>query len=341
MLFTTWRDLQWRRKRFTIAVVAVALTLGLSLLMSGVATAFPREADRVLDAMGATSFLMAEDEIGVFTSASVVPADAIPNGRGFFFWNSPVRGGSGVRQAALIGIDRAGPGRISEGRGLRASGEVVVDETLDVAIGAKIELAGSAFSVVGLTSGTTLYGGQPVVFLRMADAQRLVANGQKVTKGFVEVGGPANTGPVPDGWQRVSRAAALDDLLRPLANAQQTLVVIMVLLWIISACIIGSVMFLTVLERIRDFAVFKANGVSNRSIAVGLVVQAVVLAGIASIIGIALGHLMRPMLDMPVEISVGWTFAMPVIAVAVAIVASLLAMRRVLSVEPALAFGAA
>ncbi len=69
--------------------------------MSGVASAFPREAGRVIDAMGAKSFLMDDGELGVFTSASVVSATAIPNGKGFFFWNSPVRGGSGVIQAAF------------------------------------------------------------------------------------------------------------------------------------------------------------------------------------------------------------------------------------------------
>ncbi len=339
MLFTTWRDLQWRRKRFTIAVLAVALTLGLSLLMSGVASAFPLEARRVIDAMGAKSFLMAKGELGVFTSGSVVSSDAIAGGQGFFFWNSPVQGRRGVKQAALIGIEPAGPVKVVSGRRLGGINEVVVDRTLDVAIGQTIALSGRRFTVVGQTKGTSLYGGQPVIFMGMADAQRLVAGGQRVTKGFIET--DSSPGPVPVGWKRVSRSGAVTDLIRPLKNAQQTLIVIMTLLWIISACIIGSVMFLTVLERTRDFAVFKANGVSTKAIAMGLVVQAVVLAAIASFLGIVIGNAMRPLLDLPVEISIGWTLALPLIALVVAVVASLVGMRRVVRIQPALAFGSA
>jgi putative ABC transport system permease protein len=339
MLFATWRDLQWRRKRFTIAVIAIALTLGLSLLMSGVSSAFPLEARRVLDVMGARSFLMAEDELGVFTSASVISADAISGGAGFFFWNTPVRTPTGLRQAALIGVDRVGPVRLTKGRSMRRPGEVVVDSSLGVTLESDLQLADSSYRVVGLTRKVTLYGGQPVIFVSLSDAQRMVAGGEPVTKGFVET--TSKTDEPPSGFRRVSRATASDDLLRPMAGAQQTIVVIMVLLWIISACIIGSVMFLTVLERIRDFAVFKANGVSNRTIAFGLAVQAVVLAAIGSVFGIALGYAMRPLLDLPVEISLGWTVALPLIATAIAMLASFVGMRRVLSIEPAQAFGAA
>ena len=178
-----------------------------------------------------------------------------------------------------------------------------------------------------------------MIFIGMNDVQRLVAGGQRVTKGFVETS--KQSGPAPAGWQRIDRNGAIDDLIRPLGNAQQTLIVIMVLLWIISACIIGSVMFLTVMERTRDFAVFKANGVTTGAIAIGLVVQAMILAAIASALGILIGHAMRPLLDMPVEISTGWTLALPVIALAVAVAASLFGMRRAIAIEPALAFGAA
>ncbi len=306
--------------------------------MSGVASAFPREAGRVIDAMGAKSFLMDDGELGVFTSASVVSATAIPDGKGFFFWNSPVRGGSGVKQAALVGIEIGGPVKVSSGRKLSRDGEVVVDRSLRVSLGQEVELSGRTFRVVGLTSRTSLYGGQPVIFIGMNDVRNLVANGEAVTKGFVETS--TKPGPVPTGWKRVGRDGAVADLIRPLKNAQQTLVVIMVLLWIISACIIGSVMFLTVLERTRDFAVFKANGVSTRAIATGLVVQAAVLAAIASVLGVALGYAMQPLLDLPVEISIGWTLALPLIALGVAVVASLFGMRRAISIEPALAFGA-
>jgi putative ABC transport system permease protein len=43
------RDLQWRRRRFGIAVVANALVLALGLLLSGVSASFDNEIERTVD----------------------------------------------------------------------------------------------------------------------------------------------------------------------------------------------------------------------------------------------------------------------------------------------------
>ncbi len=324
------------------AVLAVALSFAVSLVMSGVASAFDREATRVLDAIGGESFLMRNGELGVFTTASVVPTSAAPGARPFAFWNSPIRSsGRGLVQSALIGIPVGWPaaGSITDGRAIAAPGEVVADRSLGAKLGSSLTLADKTFMVVGLTQDTTLYGGQPVVFIPMSDAQELLAGGADVTKGFVENGVPSS--PPPAGLTRVSRSTAKQDLLRPLANAQQSLVLIMVLLWIVAAVIVGSVVFLSVLERSRDMAVFKATGVTTRGIAAGVLLQACVIAGVASILAIGAGYALAPFFAMPVAITPMWTAMLPVIALSVAVLASLGGLRRVARIDPALAFGAA
>ena len=50
------------------------------------------------------------------------------------------------------------------------------------------------------------------------------------------------------------------------------------LLWIVAAVIIGSVVYLSALERQRDFAVLKAIGMSNRTLLASLALQAVLVA---------------------------------------------------------------
>ena len=44
----TLRDLQWRRRRFMIAITGTALVFAMSLLMSGLAASFTLETDRTL-----------------------------------------------------------------------------------------------------------------------------------------------------------------------------------------------------------------------------------------------------------------------------------------------------
>ena len=44
------------------------------------------------------------------------------------------------------------------------------------------------------------------------------------------------------------------------------------LLWVVAAMIVGSMIYMSALERTRDFAVFKAVGVPTRSILAGLAI---------------------------------------------------------------------
>ena len=63
---------------------------------------------------------------------------------------------------------------------------------------------------------------------------------------------------------------AREDILRPLQNAAQSIDFVRILLWIVAACIVASIVYLSAMERTRDFAVFKATGTSNGSLAGGL-----------------------------------------------------------------------
>jgi putative ABC transport system permease protein len=97
--------------------------------------------------------------------------------------------------------------------------------------------------------------------------------------------------------------------------------------------------YLSALERSRDFAVFKAAGVSTGRIGVGLAVQAVLIALTASIVGGALAMFIAPKFPMDVIISRGSLFFLPLLAVVVGLLASLVGLNRVAKVQPALAFG--
>ena len=83
---------------------------------------------------------------------------------------------------------------------------------------------------------------------------------------------------MPDGFKALTNAQAEADLGRPLKQATGTIDFLRVLLWLIAVGIIGSIVYMTVLERTRDFAVLKAIGVQGRSIFGGLVTQAVVVS---------------------------------------------------------------
>jgi putative ABC transport system permease protein len=105
--------------------------------------------------------------------------------------------------------------------------------------------------------------------------------------------------------------------------------------------IIGTMVYLSALERRRDVAVFKAVGASTgqlgASIALEGVLVALVAAGIASVLQLG----MAP--RFPLEVAVpGRAFVqVPGIAVLVALVAGAVGLRRAVRTDPALAFSGA
>jgi putative ABC transport system permease protein len=144
---------------------------------------------------------------------------------------------------------------------------------------------------------------------------------------------------VPTGYRTITNATAIDDLARPLQQATGTIDFLRVLLWLIAVGIIGSIVYLTVLEQTRDFAVLKATGVTGRSIFRGLVVEAVIVAVAAAAVATLLALVIGPLMPLSVEISTGTYVALPVIAALAGVMSSLVGLRRALGVDPALAFG--
>ena len=90
---------------------------------------------------------------------------------------------------------------------------------------------------------------------------------------------------------------------------------IAVLLWIVAALIVGSVIYLSALERVRDFAVFKAVGVSTRSVLGGLALQAVIVAVVAALLGAVLSFVLAPTFPMLVVVPASAFLLLPVIAI--------------------------
>ena len=63
------RDLQWRSRRFLLAVFATGLVFGLALMISGVANSFNVEVSNTVGALGAHVWFVPTGSLGPFTVA--------------------------------------------------------------------------------------------------------------------------------------------------------------------------------------------------------------------------------------------------------------------------------
>jgi putative ABC transport system permease protein len=345
MWLISLRDLQWRRRRFVIAVVATGLVFGITLLLSGMNSGFSNEIDRTVGAFHADSWIVPKTAGGPFTSSTVFPSSVA----------NDVAQISGVREADPLALTRVtvpgatptdlvvfgtvihgiGP-RATAGRDPRRSGEIVVDTKLGKDIGQTVAFGGRPFKIVGTYDGRTVFAGEPTAVIPIQDAQAVSFAGQPLASSIMTRGVARS---VPPGYRVLTPSEAAADLRRPLKSATGTISFLNVLLWIIAAGIIGSIVYLTVIERTRDFAVLKATGIASRALFTSLAIEAVVIALAAAIVATVMAIGLHSLLPMRVEISTASYLALAGIAVVVGIAASLVGLRRAVGVDPALAFG--
>jgi putative ABC transport system permease protein len=137
----------------------------------------------------------------------------------------------------------------------------------------------------------------------------------------------------------MSGARVRTDLERPLASSTQTIGLLDALLLVVAAGIIGSILYLSALERVRDFAVLKATGASNLTLLAGLALQALLLAAVAALLAVFLANLLAPVFPFSIEIPTSAYLRLAVLTLVVGLIATLAGLRQAVGVDPALAFG--
>jgi putative ABC transport system permease protein len=341
MIHAAFRDLLWRRRRYLISMIGCGLVFGMSLLMSGLAAAFGLELDRTMEHLGAREFVMPEGVSGPFSGAKPFPEADLPAGTIPMAYVVQSARGSGHRSGvSVFGVPpgSAAEPKAIEGHGIEGDNQVLVNDGAPFEVGSVVEFAGTDHTVVGKVEDLSLNAGTPGLVMGLPEMQaQLFGGAPLVTAGVVTGESPE----LPDGFQLVSAAEARDDALRLLGAAIRSVYFITALLWGVAALIIASVVYLSAIERTRDFAVFKATGTSTKAMAAGLALQAVTVALAAGVVGVGMGLLLAPTYPLPVTVSWSSVGLLLAVAVVVGLVASLFGLRRAVSVEPALAFGGA
>ncbi len=348
MLFVSLRDLQWRRRRFLIGVVATGLVFALAVVLTGISQSFINEVSRTTKAFGADQWIVSDKALGPFTATTMLPAQLVDEVRKdpgvedaspVLITRFPVQGNS-LRDSGVIGVVPHGLGvpKVVDGRTIEANGEALADRSMNRAVGKSFSIGGVPFRIVGRTNGVRYFAGQPTVFLTLEDAQRLTVASQPLASAIVVHGRVTRQLPVT---HALSNGDVIKDLKRPLKAASGTVDILRVLLWIVAAGIIGSILYVQAIERTRDFAVFKATGVGGGTLSFGLAFQAVVLAISSAIVAIGLSFLIAPAMPMPVETPASGFALLIIVSVVIGVLASLFGLRRAVSVDPALAFGGA
>jgi putative ABC transport system permease protein len=143
---------------------------------------------------------------------------------------------------------------------------------------------------------------------------------------------------VPEGFVVLAAEAVAADATRPLERSITSVNLIRILLWFVAAMIIGTMVYLSALERRRDVAVLKAVGASTVQLGTSIAVQGVLVALVAALIAGVLQLVLVPVFPLTVSVPQRALLQVPAIAVVVALVAGLAGLRSAVRTDPALAF---
>ena len=341
------RDLQWRRRRLLISTVGTSLVFTMALVLAGLTGSFGVEANNALKVLGADAWLVHARTPGPFTSGLPLPGSAVgeigqlagvTQSAGLIYSMQAVGSGSRTSDSNLFGIE---PGRVgtpvpAAGRQPVNDSEAMIDDALPYGIGQKFVLGERTFTVVGLLHRSTLLSGTPNVFITLHAAQKLLFGGRSLVTAVLIKGSPTS---VPSAYRLLTLNQVKTDMTKPLAQAQHVVTFIEVFLWLIAGSIIGSVIYVSALEKTRDFAVLKATGSSNGQLMATLALQAVVISVVAAAIAAVTASLVAPVFPILVVVPLWSMLVLPVLAVALGLLASTAGLRRAVAVAPALAFG--
>ena len=344
MWLVSARDLLWRRRRFLIAVVSASMVFSLTLVLDGLMHHINAEAERVIDRFAADVWIVAPGESGPFTASTLLPAATtaevgelagVDRAEAMIAGRDTIEG----KWANVLGYTRGGELEatvLDSGRMPAGPGEAVVDDIIGKDTGDSVVVGGEPFTVVGVAHGLAYAFGAPTLLVPIEEVQRVLLGGQALISA-VAVSGTMER--VPDGLRSMSTDEVGADMRLGMEQSLQIVSILNVLLWIIAAAIIASMVYLSTLERVRDFAVMKAIGVSDRSLRLGLATSSLLLALLAAIGGTLLALVLGPRFPMEVDTPPASYVTLVVVAIVVGLVAGLIGLRQAIRVDPALAFG--
>jgi putative ABC transport system permease protein len=365
------RDLLATKARFTLVGVVIGLIAFLATMLAGLANGLVDDGISGLRALPLTHLAFQQNAQSVFSRSILGPDDlaayrgtdgveATPIGVSFFNAR-PADGGGDTVDIALFGVEEGGflaESSKAARAGAAPSGSldgglVLSSELRDRArIGEELHIVGTDLTlpVVGFTFAGT-YGHVPIAYTSLATWQELLygdgADGRFSAVALRSTDDDTlhaladSAAGVGAGTEVLTRSEAY--VGSPGFSAESaTMTLIRGFLLVISALVVGAFFTVWTIQRTRQIGLLKALGASSAYVVRDALGQllAVLLVAIAAGAGAAAGVGALVGDDAPFSLTVGAVAGTAAVLVVVGMAGSLVALRRVTSVDPAISLTA-
>jgi putative ABC transport system permease protein len=336
MLTLVLRDLQYRRWRVLLVIALISVFVALLFLMNGLIGQFNREPALAVEQIGGDrSYAVASNSSGPLTTPQAVPREVLESIEGSTVFLMG-RSTDEDRAVMLVGLPIGEfAAELVAGQLPERAGQVVVDESSGYAVGDVMMLSRSRNTVVGLMEDSTVFAGLPLAFVPLETAQQTLLNNVDIVSGALVNAGSE----IPPTLRAMTPEEVAVDIREPLDSAIDSVSILRLLLWAVTGVLIGTMIFATATGRVRDIAVLKAIGGRDSLLAGSLILEAALIALIATAVAVGIQQLARPLFPLTIRIPAATWWQIPLIAVVIALIAASLGVRKVLNTSPAEAFG--
>ena len=255
--------------------------------------------------------------------------------------------------------------KIVAGRGLeRDHYEMVVTDKTGFKVGDKVPLGRDVYSVVGVTHGTVSSGGDPLVYVSLKDAQALqflysnartrndrerginTLNSHMINAVVATVKEGYSVDEVADTirtWKHKSVYTATEEKTLLTKNlikmASKQIGMFTVILVVVSTIIIALIIYTMTLEKMKEISIMKLIGLPN-SMIIKMIVQETLLMGVlAFMFANIFAHLIYSKFPKRVVLETPDALVLFVVVILASILASFVAVRKVMKANPAEAIG--
>ena len=396
MISLAGRDILHAWPKYVFTGIGLGLLIGVTLTMAGVYRGMVDDARALLLNSRADLWVVQKDTQGPYAESSSLRDDVVRSVLGMpgvesagnvTYLTMQVRRDQTDVRAMVVGAEagQAGsPGNLIAGRQItRNHYEAVADVKTGYVVGDRIKIRRHEYTVVGLTKRMVSSGGDPMVFIPLADAQeaqflkdndaivndraRTSANpslnrpgvpglleavtaaqssNHNVNAVLVQVKSNTNPESVAEGIRRWKHVQVythdqMEEILivKLIANSAKQIGMFLVILAIVSAAIVAFIIYTMTLGKLREIAVLKLIGTKNSTIARMILQQALGLGVIGFLVGKIAATLWAPAFPKFVLLETSDAILGFVLTMLICALASTLAIRVALRVDPGAAIG--
>ncbi|MFC0454756.1 ABC transporter permease [Rhodococcus jostii] len=343
-MFVASRDLRAARGRFALISVVVVLIALLVTFLSGLTAGLRHQNVSVVERIDAESVVFAASGDGPSFDDSALSAEQVDVWRRSADSVHPIGVGRGSASAAggaaktvaLVGAD----GGVGD-RAPSAPGTVILGDgaarSLGVVAGDSVTVGDSTFAVTAVR-GDDWYGHSPAVWMTLGDWQH--ANPRGGTATVLAVSGGDDATHAVAGTTSRSVADSFS-AIGSYTSENGSLTLMTVMLFAISALVIGAFFTVWTLQRTTDVATLKALGASTGSLVRDAVGQALVvlLAGVGA--GVAMAAVAGSLIGdaVPFVLGISTTLLPATSLVGLGLLGAAFALRFLFTTDPLTALG--